>query len=347
MERQSERLLEVTCQVCGDRSSGKHYGIFSCDGCSGFFKRSIHKNRAYTCKNSDPNGARGACVVDKTHRNQCRACRLEKCLRAGMNKNALQHERGPRRPKLHPGCHTHFSATALPALTNHPYHSLQIRQEFVDVLVEKCMQSTRRQTFELAVEGDTEAAERRNRQLKQTLAVLYEVALGLAQTGSALNIAVRDQVLLLYESWQELFILTLYLCVKNACNLEQYTSFQDVPDMTLQEQWNAVLHIVNRLRVLRAEQPEINRLKQICFLRYDAPLEARTVYNIEALQNQAQGMLREQMLFDSLRFGKLLLLVAELRMIKKRAVQRIFFPDCIDFEQLFQMVLANIFRCRL
>nr|XP_027235173.1 vegetative cell wall protein gp1-like isoform X2 [Penaeus vannamei] len=85
---------EATCRVCGDKASGKHYGVPSCDGCRGFFKRSIRRYRNktldYVCKES------GNCVVDVTRRNQCQACRFKKCLDVNMKKDAVQHERAPR-----------------------------------------------------------------------------------------------------------------------------------------------------------------------------------------------------------------------------------------------------------
>ncbi|KAJ8911707.1 hypothetical protein NQ315_013169 [Exocentrus adspersus] len=79
--------LSQQCAICGDRATGKHYGAASCDGCKGFFRRSVRKNHLYTCRFSRN------CVVDKDKRNQCRFCRLKKCFKAGMKKEAVQNER--------------------------------------------------------------------------------------------------------------------------------------------------------------------------------------------------------------------------------------------------------------
>ncbi|XP_059152190.1 orphan steroid hormone receptor 2-like isoform X3 [Physella acuta] len=77
------------CVVCGDRASGRHYGAISCEGCKGFFKRSIRKQLGYACR-----GARD-CPVTKLHRNRCQYCRLQKCLAVGMRSESVQQERRP------------------------------------------------------------------------------------------------------------------------------------------------------------------------------------------------------------------------------------------------------------
>lgn len=57
---------------------GRHYGAISCEGCKGFFKRSIRKQLGYQCRGSKN------CEVTKHHRNRCQYCRLQKCLTMGM-----------------------------------------------------------------------------------------------------------------------------------------------------------------------------------------------------------------------------------------------------------------------
>ncbi|KAL8621582.1 hypothetical protein ACOMHN_026253 [Nucella lapillus] len=75
------------CAICEDRATGKHYGASSCDGCKGFFRRSVRKSHSYTCRFDRK------CVIDRDKRNQCRFCRLRKCFRVGMKKEAVQNER--------------------------------------------------------------------------------------------------------------------------------------------------------------------------------------------------------------------------------------------------------------
>ncbi|XP_029285067.1 retinoic acid receptor RXR-gamma-B isoform X3 [Cottoperca gobio] len=79
------------CSICGDRSSGKHYGVYSCEGCKGFFKRTVRKDLTYTCRDMKE------CLIDKRQRNRCQYCRYQKCLAMGMKREgvcaAVQEER--------------------------------------------------------------------------------------------------------------------------------------------------------------------------------------------------------------------------------------------------------------
>nr|XP_034969504.1 nuclear receptor subfamily 6 group A member 1 [Zootoca vivipara] len=85
----SDRAEQRTCLICGDRATGLHYGIISCEGCKGFFKRSICNKRVYRCSR-DKN-----CVMSRKQRNRCQYCRLLKCLQMGMNRKAIREDGMP------------------------------------------------------------------------------------------------------------------------------------------------------------------------------------------------------------------------------------------------------------
>lgn len=88
------------CAVCGDTAACQHYGVRTCEGCKGFFKRTVQKGSKYVCL------ADKACPVDKRRRNRCQFCRFQKCLAVGMVKevvrtDSLKGRRGrlPSKPK--------------------------------------------------------------------------------------------------------------------------------------------------------------------------------------------------------------------------------------------------------
>lgn len=70
--------IEELCPVCGDKVSGYHYGLLTCESCKGFFKRTVQNKKVYTCV------AERSCHIDKTQRKRCPYCRFQKCLEVGM-----------------------------------------------------------------------------------------------------------------------------------------------------------------------------------------------------------------------------------------------------------------------
>jgi len=44
-----QQLMNSPCPICGDKMSGFHYGIFSCESCKEFFKRTVQNRKNYVC----------------------------------------------------------------------------------------------------------------------------------------------------------------------------------------------------------------------------------------------------------------------------------------------------------
>eukprot|EP00062_Callorhinchus_milii_P003483 gi/632940872/ref/XP_007885551.1/ PREDICTED: nuclear receptor subfamily 6 group A member 1-like [Callorhinchus milii] len=88
-ENEDDRSDRRVCLICGDRATGLHYGITSCEGCKGFFKRSIFNKRVYKCIRDKK------CTMSRKQRNRCQYCRLVKCLQMGMNRKAIREDGMP------------------------------------------------------------------------------------------------------------------------------------------------------------------------------------------------------------------------------------------------------------
>uniref|UniRef100_A0A8D0CY39 Peroxisome proliferator-activated receptor gamma n=1 Tax=Sander lucioperca TaxID=283035 RepID=A0A8D0CY39_SANLU len=119
----SPAALNIECRVCGDKASGFHYGVHACEGCKGFFRRTIRLKLVYD--HCDLH-----CRIHKKSRNKCQYCRFQKCLNVGMSHNAIRFGRMPQAEKekllaefSSDMVHMHPEAADLRALARHLYEA--------------------------------------------------------------------------------------------------------------------------------------------------------------------------------------------------------------------------------
>ncbi|XP_012058384.1 PREDICTED: nuclear receptor subfamily 2 group E member 1 [Atta cephalotes] len=377
MPASSSRILyDIPCKVCRDHSSGKHYGIFACDGCAGFFKRSIRRNRQYVCKAK----SEGGCMVDKTHRNQCRACRLAKCIQAGMNKDAVQHERGPRNSTLRRQMALYFKE---PEIMNSMVASAPTA---LDLVLPKAPSEPRvsmprpsphpslpHPVYCNALTVSKMPSNIPNLQLpfipsinpesicEQAARLLFLNVHWARDLVSGTNLVMEDQLTLLESSWRELFLLAA----------AQMIPTLDPTPLSLNLQSIGLAIEVNRFRetlagfhAMNLDQHEFACIRAIVLFKAgldNEPVSSsrstssnspspgsrlRDAICVARLMDSAQLALGQRLSgasYGTLRLNKLLLLLPTLRSVSAHAIEELFFRTTIGVIPI-ERIICDVYK---
>ncbi|XP_056178331.1 LOW QUALITY PROTEIN: nuclear receptor subfamily 2 group F member 5-like [Falco biarmicus] len=309
------------CLVCGDKASGKHYGQVTCEGCKSFFKRSVRRNLSYSCR-----GGRD-CPVDQHHRNQCQYCRLRKCLRVGMRREAVQRGRMAHAPS---------SPGQYPMVPGDPYGGHGYLSGFISLLLRaepypparygtQCLQPS----GVVGIESICELAAR-------LLFSAIEWAKGIPFFP---DLQLSDQVALLRLGWSELFVLNAAQsalplhaapllaaagCTPPPWPAEHVVAFMDLIRL-FQEQ-------VEKLKALHVDAAEYACLKAVALFSPDA-VGLSDPGQVAGLQEKSQCALEEhvrrQHPSQPSRFGRLLLRLPALRSVSAPGIQQLFFSRLV------------------
>ncbi|VVC42291.1 Nuclear hormone receptor,Nuclear hormone receptor, ligand-binding domain,Zinc finger, nuclear [Cinara cedri] len=318
------------CAVCGDTAACQHYGVRTCEGCKGFFKRTVQKGSKYVCL-ADKN-----CPVDKRRRNRCQFCRFQKCLQVGMVKevvrtDSLKGRRGrlPSKPKSPHGSPTSPPVSLITALvrahvdTNPDFSSLDYSQYHEPKPFEP-----------LTTEAE------KIQQFFGLLTTSVEVIKHFAEKIPGFKTLCKtDQDLLFQSSSLELFVLRLAYRTKYAdtklifCNgtvLDKQQCYRSFGDWL-----QAILEFSQSLHSLDID---ISSFSCLCALTLITERHGlKEAKKAEQIQMKIINALREHITYsmsDSQRksyyFSRLLAKLPELRSLSVQGLQRIFYLKLED-----------------
>ncbi|XP_060518911.1 retinoic acid receptor RXR-alpha-B isoform X2 [Cylas formicarius] len=294
------------CSICGDRASGKHYGVYSCEGCKGFFKRTVRKDLSYACREEKN------CIIDKRQRNRCQYCRYQKCLNMGMKREAVQEERQRTKDR---------DTSEVESTSN-----LQ-----VEMPLERLLEAEKRVECN-EPPGPTENIDSLIQQVSNTRLLQLLEWVKIVPHFTSLTIA--DQILLLKSSWNELQVISMafrslgqdgvLLC--NGVTLNKGTAHS----LGLLNVFEWLLDFTNKFREIRVDKTELACLRAIILFNPELRgLMCKDDVNIlrEKVYEVMEEYIRTTYPSETGRFAKLLLRLPVLRSIGLKCVNHLFFSQ--------------------
>ncbi|KAL4135079.1 hypothetical protein QTP88_006736 [Uroleucon formosanum] len=306
------------CSICGDRASGKHYGVYSCEGCKGFFKRTVRKNLSYACREENK------CIIDKRQRNRCQYCRYQKCLTMGMKREAVQEERQRTKERDHNNVEvepTSSSNTDMPV-------ELILRAENKADAIKTEQQYIEQQHPQHTVGAICQATDKQLIQLVEWAKHIPHFK----------NLPLGDQVLLLRAGWNELMIAAFShrsISVKDGIVLA--TGLTVDRDSAHQAGVEAIFdrvltELVAKMRDMGMDRTELGCLRTIILFNPGSK-GLQSVNEVEVLRDKVYVALEEYCRAthpeEPGRFAKLLLRLPSLRSIGLKCLEHLFFYKLI------------------
>ncbi|XP_064861910.1 retinoic acid receptor RXR-gamma-A-like isoform X2 [Oncorhynchus nerka] len=330
------------CAICGDRSSGKHYGVYSCEGCKGFFKRTIRKDLSYTCRDSKQ------CLIDKRQRNRCQYCRYQKCLAMGMKREgacvcvcvcvcvslclcvcdshvcvflcaAVQEERQRGREKSDNEVESTSSFNE-----DMPVEKILDAELAIEPKTEACMEASAGNSKNDPVTNICQAADKQ-------LFTLVEWAKRIPHFS---ELALDDQVILLRAGWNELLIASFShrsVTVKDGILLATglHVHRSSAHSAGVGSIFDRVLtELVSKMKDMQMDKTELGCLRAIVLFNPDAKGLSNPT-EVEALREKVYASLesytKHRYPEQPGRFAKLLLRLPALRSIGLKCLEHLFF----------------------
>ncbi|RLU21645.1 hypothetical protein DMN91_006020 [Ooceraea biroi] len=295
------------CSICGDRASGKHYGVYSCEGCKGFFKRTVRKDLSYACREEK------SCIIDKRQRNRCQYCRYQKCLAMGMKREAVQEERQRTKERDQSEVESTSSLHA-------------------DMPIERILEAEKRVECKMEHQGNYENTV--SHICNATDKQLFQLVAWAKHIPHFTSLPLEDQVLLLRAGWNELLIAAFSyrsIEVKDSIilatgttvhrNSAQQAGVGTIFDRVLSE-------LVSKMREMKMDRTELGCLRSIILFNPDVR-GLKSTQEVSLLREKIYAALEEYTRVSSPddpgRFAKLLLRLPSIRSIGLKCLEHLFF----------------------